>query len=102
VLLPVSIPEIVYPKIAGCLIALVPAAAWLFLGLLIYPDGFSEAIENVLGEVYGWFFIAQYIFFWLLMDSGELLDQQFDEGSQQCFSSSSDVVNKLEEPPIQW
>ena len=38
---------------------------------------------------------------WLLMDSGELLDQQFDEGSQQCFSSSSHVVNELEESQVQ-
>ena len=36
----------------------------------------------------------------LLMDSGELFDEQFDEGSQQGFSSSSHVVNKLEEPQI--
>jgi len=63
VLLPSTIPEIVYPKIAGCLIALVPAAAWFFLGLLIFPEGFFDTIEDILDEVESWFMIVQYIFF---------------------------------------
>ncbi len=39
---------------------------------------------------------------WLNMRSGELREQELEQGSQQRFPSSSHVVNKLKEAQIQW
>ena len=43
-----------------------------------------------------------HISFGLNMRSGELCEQELEQGSQQRFPSSSHVVNKLKEAQIQW
>lgn len=43
-----------------------------------------------------------YIYWWLNMRSGELREQDLEQGSQQRFPSSSHVVHKLKEAQIQW
>ena len=66
-----------------------PFSAYQCLNALI------EALENILSNVG-----SKYQ--WLNMRSGELREQELEQGSQQRFSSSSHVVNQLKEAQIQW
>jgi hypothetical protein len=40
-LLPRNLPEVAYPKLAGCALALLPALAWFGIGCLACPDFFK-------------------------------------------------------------
>jgi hypothetical protein len=51
--------------------------------------------EPTLGQV------SETIWAWLNMRFGELREQEFEQGTQQRFPSSSHVVHKLKEPQIQ-
>jgi hypothetical protein len=62
-MLPLSTAQIAYSKIAGCLVGLVPAVAYFCLGVLIYPDNFIKALENLFGQVVGWLLIVEYVLF---------------------------------------
>jgi ABC-type transport system involved in multi-copper enzyme maturation permease subunit len=62
-LLPLSTRQLAWSKFVGVFPALVPYAVVFFIGALMCPQGFGEGIEGVLGTVYGWHFICQYIAF---------------------------------------
>ncbi|HUT37288.1 MAG TPA: ABC transporter permease [Planctomycetota bacterium] len=62
-LLPVSTRQLAWSKFVGVLPALVPYAVTFFLGALLCPEGFGEGVEAILGTVYGWHGICQYIAF---------------------------------------
>ncbi|MBM4030602.1 MAG: hypothetical protein FJ291_02315 [Planctomycetes bacterium] len=60
-MLPYSTRQLAWSKFVGVLPALVPYAVVFFIGALMCPEGFGEGIENILGTIYGWHFICQYI-----------------------------------------
>src|SRR5690606_21972850 len=62
-MLPLTVPRIVYPKIAGCLLGLGPAAAYFLMGSLLHPHGLAEAITNLITKPNGWFLLIQYVLF---------------------------------------
>ncbi len=62
-LLPVSTRRLAWSKLVGVLPALVPYAVSFAIGAVLCPEGFAEGVEGVLGTVYGWHFICQYIAF---------------------------------------
>ena len=62
-LLPVSTRKLAWSKLLGALPALVPYAATFVVGSVLNPRGFSNGVEGVLGTVYGWHFICQFIAF---------------------------------------
>jgi hypothetical protein len=49
-LLPRSIPQIAYPKLAGGLLALAPCALWLAIGCIICADHVADALRNLLKQ----------------------------------------------------
>ena len=61
VLLPKSIGEIAYAKIAGAMIMLIPAAGLLLLGIVCAPESFGEFLEDVLAEPGFWYFVSQVV-----------------------------------------
>lgn len=50
VLLPVSVSELAYRKVAGCLAGTLPLLAGVGVGLLMFPDALSELLEAILKE----------------------------------------------------
>ncbi len=63
VMLPTSLGTIAYSKILGVLIALIPAASYFLLGVVLAPKEFGEAIEEIIDEPGFWYFTAQFFFF---------------------------------------
>jgi len=61
VLLPKSIGQIAYPKVAGAAIALIPATALLMLGIISAPESFGDFIEDVATEPGFWYFVSQVV-----------------------------------------
>ena len=66
-ILPISVRELVYRKVLGRLVGVVPLIGFFLLGALIYPSGLGEVIkalfshvEAVLGLLFG---LAQFILF---------------------------------------
>ncbi|MCA9039110.1 MAG: ABC transporter permease [Planctomycetaceae bacterium] len=63
VMLPLSIPQIAYQKIAGCLWGLVPITTFLLLGCALAPENVFEFLENVFFNEYGFFIILMILGF---------------------------------------
>lgn len=61
--LPISPPTLAYQKVAGCLIALVPAFFYFFLGVLLASQSFAEVFIRIAGDADGWFSILHVPFF---------------------------------------
>ena len=61
VLLPKSIGEIAYSKLFGTLIGLLPALLVIFVGAVCAPDGFFDAVQDMLEKPGGWYGISQLI-----------------------------------------
>lgn len=61
-ILPMSTRRIAYQKIAGCLIAMIPALAYFFLGVLMAPRNFSHAFVAAVSNPEGWFVIILVVF----------------------------------------
>jgi ABC-type transport system involved in multi-copper enzyme maturation permease subunit len=51
--LPRSLPEVVYPKLAGCALGLAPAVLYLGLGAVLAPNTIDNFFTDVLAEVNG-------------------------------------------------
>lgn len=63
-LLPSSTAHVAYSKVAGSLLALAPAAAWMLLGAILNPSDLGEALEEMfLKESAGWYLLSQYLLF---------------------------------------
>jgi ABC-type multidrug transport system permease subunit len=66
-MLPHSIPFLVYSKAAGCAITLAPAAFWFFFGAFVGPDMFADGVEEITRDEEGlaafMFFAVQYLVF---------------------------------------
>ena len=66
-MLPHSVPFLVYSKAAGCAITLAPAVFWFFFGAFVGPDMFADGVEEITGSVEGleafMFFLVQYLVF---------------------------------------
>ncbi|QDU78781.1 ABC-2 family transporter protein [Polystyrenella longa] len=61
VMLPQSIPQIAYQKIAGCLWGLVPILSFLLLGCALAPENVFEFLENVFFDESGFFGIIMFL-----------------------------------------
>jgi ABC-type transport system involved in cytochrome c biogenesis permease component len=62
-LLPLSARELAAAKLVGLLPALAPYACYFVVGALLWPVGFAQALGDVLGSVWGWFVLCQYVAF---------------------------------------
>jgi ABC-type transport system involved in multi-copper enzyme maturation permease subunit len=51
--LPRSLPEVVYPKLVGCLLGLAPAVLYLGLGAVLAPRTLDNFVRDALGNVTG-------------------------------------------------
>ena len=47
VILPKSIPSLIYAKVWGCLFTLIPVLTYFFLGIVLSPESFAEAISDI-------------------------------------------------------
>ena len=63
VLLPKTVAELAYPKLLGCFLGLIPVTTYFFIGFLIWPEGFGEALEELIEEPGAWLFLASYCLF---------------------------------------
>ncbi|TWU14843.1 hypothetical protein CA54_37130 [Symmachiella macrocystis] len=61
VMLPISIPEIVYSKWAGCLLATVPALGYFVAGVILYPDDFADFVQDALEEPWFYYTVMQFV-----------------------------------------
>ena len=61
--LPMSTGEVVYSKIAGCLLGLIPVVSIFTFGAFLAPSSFSDVLETMLGRSSGWFMIILFLFF---------------------------------------
>jgi ABC-type transport system involved in multi-copper enzyme maturation permease subunit len=61
-MLPIRSSTILYSKIAGCAVALIPALIWLLVGCLIWPDGL-EQIGKCLILPSRWFYVLVWLLF---------------------------------------
>ncbi|MAT14201.1 MAG: hypothetical protein CMJ46_02915 [Planctomyces sp.] len=61
VMLPLSIPQIAYQKIAGCLWGLVPITSFLLLGCALAPENVFEFLENAFFNEEGFFLLVGFI-----------------------------------------
>ncbi|WP_339907970.1 hypothetical protein [Symmachiella dynata] len=61
VMLPISIPEIIYFKWAGCLLATVPALAYFFAGVVLSPVDFADFLQEVIDEPWFYYTIMQFL-----------------------------------------
>jgi len=62
-LLPISTRRLAWSKFVGVLPALVPYLVTFLIGAALCPQGFEDGVEDLLGTVFGWHFICQYIAF---------------------------------------
>jgi hypothetical protein len=62
-----SVIQIVYPKVAGYLLSLVPTALYFGLGAIAYPEGFADAVNEIFSSGEGLLvlgaFVVQFVFF---------------------------------------
>ena len=61
-ILPQSIRAMVYAKVLGCSLALIPGLVYFFIGVLFDPDTFLESLNDLLTEYAFWYAVCQYIF----------------------------------------
>jgi ABC-type transport system involved in multi-copper enzyme maturation permease subunit len=61
-MLPIRSSTILYSKIAGCAVALIPALFWLLAGCLIWPDG-PEQIGKCFILPSRWFYVLVWLLF---------------------------------------
>lgn len=61
-MLPRSLQEIAWTKVAGCLLSLAPALGVLLIGALFDPDAFADVI-SALGTLATWYYIGMFISF---------------------------------------
>ena len=61
VTLPISIPEIVYSKWAGCLLATVPAWGYFFAGVVLSPVDFADFMQDALIEPGFYYTVMQFV-----------------------------------------
>ena len=62
-MLPKSMPELVYTKVAGCLFTLGPALFYMGLGAMMYPAGMADFFDNIVTESWFWVMLFVYGFF---------------------------------------
>ena len=68
-ILPVSVSELAYRKVAGCLLGTIPYLAWCVIGVLLIPREFLKFLRDLVGNEHSMglsvFLIGamQYIFF---------------------------------------
>lgn len=65
-MLPQSMSSTAYSKVTGCLLALAPAAIYLFIGFLLGASEMAYDIGLVLAEPGFWMMCVQVLFFWHL------------------------------------
>jgi ABC-type transport system involved in multi-copper enzyme maturation permease subunit len=62
-MLPGTIPQIIYPKVAGCLLALTPAGLYFCLGAFLNPQVLTEFLRDSLDQPMFWCFLISYFVF---------------------------------------
>lgn len=60
-LLPRSLPQVAYEKLAGCLLGLAPVLAYLLLGAVLAPELVADFFEEVVFDDEGIFFLAYFL-----------------------------------------
>lgn len=65
-MLPISMSQIAYSKLAGALLSLVPACAYLLLGCLFAFENIIENMGEILPEPGFWMMVVEVLFFWHL------------------------------------
>ncbi|QDT42951.1 ABC-2 family transporter protein [Gimesia alba] len=65
-MLPQSMSSIAYSKVSGCLLGLVPAALYLFIGTLLSLNEMAYDIGLILSEPSFWTICVEVLFFWHL------------------------------------
>lgn len=61
--LPLSVYELVYHKLAGFVLALVPYLVFFLIGLSMNPEGFAEGAEEFLSSEEGWLTLLNFVAF---------------------------------------
>ncbi len=62
-LIPASTHGIVYRKMLGCLLGMAPALSLFCLGVVVFPDGFAEALGTTVTEPAAWCGVAWFVLF---------------------------------------
>ncbi|MCG8587465.1 MAG: hypothetical protein MI757_22385, partial [Pirellulales bacterium] len=62
-MLPISTAQMFWSKVSGCMISIVPACFYLFVGIAIYPEGVGEFPEDALDEPGFYYVVLQYLVF---------------------------------------
>ncbi len=63
-MLPITVPQIAYQKLGGCLLGLLPATAAFGLGILCRPQIGGELAKDIITEPWQWVWIVHLILFW--------------------------------------
>ncbi len=62
-LLPKSMGEIAYAKLAGCAYGLIPASTFFLAGVVCAPDSFGDVLAEIVDEPGVWYMFSQYFVF---------------------------------------
>jgi hypothetical protein len=62
-LLPMSTASMIYSKLFGSMVAIVPALWFMWVGMCLYPDGLLDFLEKLVEETGGWYSVFAYFFF---------------------------------------
>lgn len=65
--LPLSLPEIAYPKVAGCLLGLVPAVLYFLFGAFLSPQSVDRFVEDIATDWIGLIVVANFVVHALLL-----------------------------------
>lgn len=62
-MVPISTAQMFWSKVAGCMISMVPACFYFFVGMVIYPEMVGDFLEEVLDEPGFYYIVSQYLLF---------------------------------------